>query len=267
MIFKKADFISPSITFYHKGYLSHPSILSGILSIISFILILSIAIYFSLDIIQRQNPTVFYFKRFIEDAGTFPFNSSSFFHFLSLKVNGEFRNGGMDFKSFRVIGIETYFQVYSSDRNLTKLNHWLYGYCNNETDTIGISNLIKYDFFQKSACIRKYYNAEEQKYYDVGDPKFRWPAIAKGTFHSDSIQQFYSIIVERCEEETLNLILGENNICKSDDEVKEVIGFNSASHLFFIDNYVDVSNYKSPNTKFFYRIENALQIGSYPINH
>ena len=116
MIFKKVDFISPTITLYHKGYLSHSSILSGILSIICFAWILSIAIYFSLDIIQRQNPSVFYFKRFVEDAGTFPFNSSSFFHFLSLKANGEFRNGGMDLKSFRIIGIETYFQGNTSER-------------------------------------------------------------------------------------------------------------------------------------------------------
>ena len=91
--------------------------------------------------------------------------------------------------------------------------------------------------------------------------------MAKGTFRSESGQQFYTIILERCKEETLHIILGENSYCKSDDEIKDVIGFNAAVHLYFIDNYVDVSNYNSPNTKFFYRIENSLQMGSYPINH
>ena len=66
MFFKQLDFLSPTITFYYKGHLSHSSILSGILSIFSFILIIIIAIYFSLDIIQREHPTVFYFNHFEE---------------------------------------------------------------------------------------------------------------------------------------------------------------------------------------------------------
>ena len=87
MIFKKFDYLSPNVTFYYKGYLSHSSIFSGILSIFSFILIIIIAIYFSLDIIQREHPTAFYFNRFEEDVGTFPLNSSSFFHFISLSID------------------------------------------------------------------------------------------------------------------------------------------------------------------------------------
>ena len=265
MFLKHLDYISPSISFYYKGYLSHSSILSGILSIIAFILILIVTIYFSLDIIQRQNPTAFYFNRFIEDAGIFPLNSSSFFHFISIRTDLN-DDGGVDFKSFRIIGLETYFQIYSIDKNISNLDHWLYGYCNNETDTKGISHLINYDFFKKSACIRKFFNSKEQKYYDTGDPHFKWPVIAHGTYNSE-INKYYTLILERCQEETLNLILGENAHCRSNDEIKELIGFNSAVHFFYIDNFVDVLNYENPNTKFFYRIENALQEGSYPINH
>ena len=42
MFIKDLDFISPKVTFYYQGNLSHNSILSGVLSIIS---ILLIAIY------------------------------------------------------------------------------------------------------------------------------------------------------------------------------------------------------------------------------
>jgi hypothetical protein len=94
MLLKKLDYVSPPITFYHKNYLAHTSILSGILSIISFILILMISGYFVRQIIHRENPSVFNFKRIIEDAGTFPVNASSFFHFISLKTKTqEFTNG------------------------------------------------------------------------------------------------------------------------------------------------------------------------------
>ena len=59
MFIKKVDFLSPNITFYHKGALSHSSIFSGIISIISILLIILLAIYFSLDIIKRKNPKHF----------------------------------------------------------------------------------------------------------------------------------------------------------------------------------------------------------------
>ena len=158
MIFKQLDYLSPSVTFYHKGFLSHSSILSGILSIISFILILAISIYFSLDLIERKNPTAFYFNRFVEDAEIFPLNSSSLFHFVSLVINNEEIEIGVDFRSFRVIGLETYYQNYSKSKNLSNYNHWLYGLCNNESDTNEISHLVNYDFFNKSACIKKYFS-------------------------------------------------------------------------------------------------------------
>ena len=55
MFLKKFDYISPPITFYHKNYLAHTSILSGILSIISLLLILMISGYFVRQIIHREN--------------------------------------------------------------------------------------------------------------------------------------------------------------------------------------------------------------------
>ena len=174
MLLKKLDYVSPPITFYHKNYLAHTSILSGILSIISFLLILMISGYFARQIIHRENPLVFNFKRIIEDAGTFPVNASSFFHFISLKTKTqEFTNGGMDFRSFRIIGLNVHHSDYLNNKNLSNFDFWLYGYCNNESDTKGISNLIGYDFFQKSACIRKYFSSADQKYYNTDDPKFR----------------------------------------------------------------------------------------------
>ena len=161
MIFKYLDFISPPITFYHKGFLSHPSIVSGIISIFSFIIIIILAVYFSLDIIKRRNPTTFYYNRFIEDAGTFAVNSSNLFHFVSLGVEPDnYTDNGVDFTSFRVIGLDTYVTPYLEDRNLSNYNHWLYGKCDREKDIIGIENLVKYKFFEKSACIRKYFDTQ-----------------------------------------------------------------------------------------------------------
>ena len=84
MFIKKLDYLSPSITFYYQGAQSHTSILSGIISIISIIIIIVFSLYYFHELIIRKNPNSFYFRSFIEDAGTFPINASSFFHFLSL---------------------------------------------------------------------------------------------------------------------------------------------------------------------------------------
>ena len=155
MFIRNLDYLSPSITFYHKKFLSHTSIISGILSILSYIIIIGFAVYFSLDIFKRKNPKAFYYNRFIEDAGVFPFNASSLFHFINLThTNMKIIDEGVDFTYFRIIGYNINFNIYVEDRNLSKYDHWLYGPCNNENDTVGISHLIKYDFFEKSACIK-----------------------------------------------------------------------------------------------------------------
>ena len=267
MFLKQLDCLSPTITVYYKGYLSHSSIFSALLSIFSYVLIILIAITFSLDLILRQNPTSFYFNRFEEDAGIFALNTSSFFHFISLSINLEANiDEGVDFHSFRIIGLETYYFNYIlTSRNISNFDHWLYGYCNKEKDIEGISNLVNHTFIQKSACIRKYFNSKEQKYYDTWEPNFRWPVMAHGVHHSDN--KFYCIILEKCEEETINLILNGNNHCRRHDEIKEIIGYNSVAQLFFIDKNIDVLNYKNPITKFLYSIDNYIEIDGYIVNY
>ena len=216
MFIRNLDYISPPLTLYHEGSLSHSSIVSGILSIMSFILIIAIAVYFSLDLIQRRNPAAFYYNRYIEDSGIFPMNSSSLFHFISLSLaeNGLVDNG-VDFNSFRVFGIETYFTSYLNDTNINHFNHWLYGLCKNGVD--GEKDMLaSHSYFEKSACIKKNFDVDKQKYFDIGEPEFRWPVMAHGTYNNKS--QFYSIILGRCKEETINLILGgENNHCTTDE--------------------------------------------------
>ena len=267
MFIRSLDYLSPPITFYHKDSLSHSSIVSGILSIISFILIIAIAIYFSLDIIKRQNPTAFYYNRYIEDSGIFPMNSSSLFHFISVGLeSNNYKDNGVDFNSFRVFGIEEYYTYYLNDTNINHYNHWLYGPCINGVDNEGISDLITQSYFEKSACIRKFYDMDKRKYFNIGESGFRWPVMAHGTYNENS--QYYTIFLERCKEETIDLILGgENNHCTSDEKFKNMLGNGSGAHMFYIDYYVDVLNYKNPNTKFLNRVENTIKDSIYPNNN
>ena len=152
-----------------------------------------------------------------------------------------------------------------NDKNINKYDHWLYGKCSNKTDTKGISNLIKFDFFEKSACIKKFFNSTEQKYFDIDDSKFRWPEIAHGT-NNANIKK-YTIFLESCKEDTLNLILGDNYHCKNVSELDKLFDTLRVSNLYFINNYINVLNYKNPITKFFHKLENGIYKDRYTINH
>ena len=266
MFIKYIDFLSPPITFYYHGSLSHTSIISGILSIISIAIIITLAVYSSLGLIKRQGLNAFYFNSFVEDAGIFPLNASSLFHFISMAtLSKEYMLNGFDFTNFRIVGYETYFETYF-ENNLNTYDHWIYGLCNNESDSEGISYLTNYDFFEKSACIRYYFSFEDQKYYNTGDKNFRWPRIAHGTMN-DNIK-LYSIVIGKCSEDTLNLILGEGYHCKSNSEIDELLNNNIIiTNFYFINNYINVLNYENPNTKFFYRIENGINKNQYSINN
>ena len=86
MIFKKIDLISPDITLYYKGFSSHSSIVSGIIYFIALVIILIFSVYYVWVLFKRENPEAYFYNHFVEDAVTFPINSSSFFKFK--KYNG-----------------------------------------------------------------------------------------------------------------------------------------------------------------------------------
>ena len=139
MIFNYFDFISPRITLYHNNLLNHTSYSSIILSILTIIIIIIFSIIFSLDFVFHKNPTSFYYKRFVDDVGYFPLNSSSLFHFISLLSNGN--NIAFDDSLLSVIGVQiSEDKIYEYKFNRTQYNHWIYGLCNKND----VNDFIKY---------------------------------------------------------------------------------------------------------------------------
>ena len=272
MFIKNLDYLSPRVTFYHKGFLSHNSIISGILSIIAILFIISLAIYYSLEIIQKKNPNAFYFNTFIEDAGIFKINASSFFHFLSTFKNnrGNFENEEFDFTTFNVIGSNIYYPNFLNVENkkgIESLNHWLYGYCNKEKNVEGYDDLVNFEFLEKSICIKKYYNSKDKKYYEIGDAKFVWPLIEHGTFHKDN--QIYNLIVKKCNNTILRNILGDGHQCKTEEEIIKKTDTQGTImfYFYFINNYINILNYHAPILKSLYRIENPLYGSQFTTNN
>lgn len=268
MFCKKLDILSPPITLYNKGILYHSSTPSIVLSIISFIVITIFSIgELVIFIFNADRPTLTLYNKYVQEAGSIGLNSSSFFHFISIQKNIDNpEEQEIDFESFRLIGFETYLDEYINDKNLSNFNHWLYGQCNNDTDTIGISDLITQKYFTKSACIKKYFDSKEQKYYDLNESKFKVPKIEHGTINFT--KSFYSIIIEDCEDDSLKILFTDNRKCKKENNtyIKNIIK-NGFINFHFIDHEVQNEDYFRPIRKFFHIICHKLSKDNYFINN
>ena len=262
MFLKKLDLISPPISLYFKGMISHKSIFSGILTILINVITLSFGIYFSKYYFQKKNPKVFSFTRYTENAGNFPINSESMFNFIQLTDIKTNSPESIDFEAINIIGTELEISLVEKS-DLSQNDHWIYGKCNNNSDTKGIANLINFDKFNESACIRKYYNKNDKKYYDTSDEKFRWPILKYGCSHPN--RTFYGIIIEKCKNDTLRL-LNNNKFCKSKNEIANYVQ-SRAVNFQIIDHFADILSYKNPLIKYFYSISNGMFENSYTTNH
>ena len=272
MFLKKFDMLSPPITLYYKGDDKHSSIFSALLSIVAYTIVFIFGVYYALEFINRENPTAYFFNRYIEDAGVFPVNASSMFSFVQFVDTYSNKPAPIDFRAFRILGFDevqadTYIHNEKHDqpqqRQPNEFNHWLYGPCNNNTDTEGIAHLIDFDYFEQSACIRKYYDKSKGVYYNTGDPNFKWPVILKGCSHPD--RTYYGIIVEKCANDSSQQETGFGE-CKTEEEINSLIGIRSIN-LQLIDQYADVLNYEKPFKKYFYTVTGGLNNNYYGVNH
>ena len=127
---KKFDIISPRISLYYKGGNIHSSIFSSILTIIVYSIIFIFGTFYALEFINKKNPTAFFINRFIDDAGIFPLNASSIFHYIEFKKTLGEEIEPIDFNMIRIIGIQDITIDNFPYINLENIPHWLYGFCN-----------------------------------------------------------------------------------------------------------------------------------------
>ena len=264
MIFKKFDFLSPHINLYYKGHNTHNSIFSGILTIMAYIIIFIFSVYYSQDFFKKRSPIAYFYNRYVDDIGNYPLNATSMFHFIQLISSGsENIPKEADLSSITIFGYEESIDIIMDVNDPMQFNHWVYGKCNNDSDTKGIPHLINNILYEEALCIRKYYNKEKDTYYKTNDENFRWPNIDKGCSHPD--RTFYGVIMEKCKNNTARKKAGFED-CKSPKEIDDYIVKTSVI-LQLIDFNADVLNYKNPFTKYFYSLTNGLFKDSLTVNH
>ena len=226
---------------------------------------ISSGIYYTLGFINRDSPKAYFYNRYIEDAGTFPVNATSMFNFIQINDKKANKVISFDFSLFRDVGLDdAFYDEYMNNPNiLEEKDHWIYGYCNNKTDTEGIRYLINFESFEQSACIRTFYDHNKKKYFNTGEKGFRWPIIEKGCSHPQ--RTYYGIIIKRCDEAP-EILKSQGPECKSGEEITEALDKVGLKYEI-IDYYPDILNYNMPFIKFFYEVTSAITNGIYIVNH
>ena len=247
MILRNLDFLSPEITLYFKGRYKHSSNFSGIITLISYDVILACIIYYKLDFIDRNNPSIYFFNRYVEDFGAYPLNESSIFHYLNLIGASRDKSIEYDFNSIRIYDIKMYIDIYIQSYEYSKKSHWEYALCDYDEDISykKLNNIIDKKTFSQSACIKKYYNYKEKKYFNKGESVFIWPTLEHGASHPN--RTFYGIIIETCQNNSLD------KNCNSFEKIENFFQKYAIS-LNFIDHYADSLNYNEPYTQYIYSI-------------
>ena len=256
---KAIDNLSPPITLFYKGYERHSSSISGCLTIITYLVIVILGIFFSMDFILKRNPTSFFYNRFIYDIGTFSFNNTGIFHFI---VTGEQTNEEYDDKVFMVIGTNEENEKINENTNIILYDHWIYHPCN----YIQIGKLKEYldeynTSFSKGLCITQFYNKTTKTIINYNDKDFKYPILEHG--NSNINGNTYGIYLLRCQ--------NHSELKKNDCYPKDIAdqkGIDAYSFgIYFIDQYVDVTNYNHPIKRFYNKIRNQIILSSYTINH
>ena len=127
--------------------------------------------------------------------------------------------------------------------SFSRLPHWLYGNCNKGFHGKGVEKLIKYEFFEKCLCIKRYYSVDGKRYYDIGDLNFKYPFFAHGTNNENN--KNYNIFVHRCHDKIIGGILSNNSLCKNSDNIIYIPSINQTNliNLYYINNNINVLNY------------------------
>ena len=263
MFLSKYDILSPEITLFYRGKERHSSIFSGIMSI-GFVFIISFFIYYlSYDFLLKKNPEAYFYTRYIEEVGSYYFNKSGFFHFIFFNLQDDY-SFDIDKNAFSIIGVTVHDSQFISNNNESLYNHYIYGKCE-ESD---VGDRIKYFsddmkiYFSRGFCIKEYYDSQTSSVINIHEKKFNFPKLQYGAASINNIK--YGIYIHFCQN---NSKINKTNCYSDDSYIKKKFEEGLGYSIAFIDQFVDVKDYKNPFKFIFQRISNAFNINSYTANH
>ena len=80
----------------------------------------------------------------------------------------------------------------------------------------------------------------------------------------------YNIYLQNCNENLVGEVLGNDSQCKNMTEINQYLqGSRSQKmiHLYFLDHYINNSDYRNPNKPYFSRLETPFELGHYTVQN
>ena len=256
MILNKFDFISPQITLYYRKQERHVNPFSGCLTLTVYISILICSLMFIVQFISKSEPIIFFYKYYQDDVGFYYFNTSDFFHYVTLGSNV------IDYSSINIIGVPKFIQSYTQDNTLSLLDtYYIYGQCK-EKDLKGlnINNFNESDFSTNGACIRKMYDKKQNKILTTEDEDFFYPDLRHGA--SNPNYNLYAVIIELCRNESEF----NDNKCKPTEQINAYTSTLTSVSLYVVDHIVNVEDYNQPIISFLNKISSGTITNSFNSN-
>ena len=248
MFLRNCDLISDLNCIYYNGYKQHVTKMGGLLTILAYLCTLFFAVYFSIDAVYKKNPTSYFFKKFIPDAGILYLNSTMF-HFIELLDPDD--NVIMDERSWMIFGTETYIDKFLLDFDISEESHWNYGPCTEKDDQE--FKLVNEDKqYLKAWCVRGYWNASTREYYTNEDKNYIPPYVAHGTGSKVLKNLGYGVYIAKCQNTTFR------TNCRTMKEINEEFKKLLRIKVSVIDNNFDVTLFKNPVVPYFLDIKNHL---------
>ena len=106
--------------------------------------------YLSYDFVFKKNPDAYFYTRFIEEVGSYYFDSNGFFHFIFFNLQDDY-SLDINENAFLLVGVTVYDSQFHSNNNESLYDHYIYGkYDESDADE-------KYKYFSEEFFTRILY--------------------------------------------------------------------------------------------------------------
>ena len=266
MILKNCDILSEKICLYFQGKNRHSSKVSGILSIIMVLICIIYLISSFMDIALHKSRNFMSYRQYIKDVEPIFFNNeeNGIFHYFQLITNKN-KIQEFDTKYIRIVMTRIH-QGYINDFNLLEnYEHWIYDKCRDGIDNKNLSKTVfnENNNINGGACLRYYYNIENNKYYTIDDKNFKYPYLVHGVSSHQNL--LLNSNIAKC---TNNSILSELlGPCENQDKIDAYLKNLTIIYLKLTEKQINSENYSNPILSYINGIFGTIDVSDVPINN
>ena len=188
------DIISPKITLFYDGDKRYSTTIGGIFTTIIFCI--GIFEFFSqlFSYLNFDINNILYYRKNLGDFVSYKLNidKNSLFFYINFKENSDHSQNNLiyvDFSKIRLIGLFNS-EIKIREESYFDQDHWLFGNCSSINIDKELQKLSGKNF-DKSICIKYFYNSKTKQYYSINDKNFNPPCISNSS-------EYFTVYTYQC---------------------------------------------------------------------